>query len=356
MCVRHAVLLTALTADPRLPHFAQFWCNATPFKINTCKSASKQTTLTSFRITTFEKTGEGYTLPNQDAFRFVLFVPTVSVVAPSTIFRTHFQVAYPASPFFATLTKTPGVWGYSSRFGTHHSHSPSVVSFHPVNIALNETECRVLGALVEKEITTPEYYPLSLNALVNACNQKSNREPVMNLDEPAVRQALHSLDGQSLVRSVSASDSRVTKYEHRLQEAFNFYRHEIAILCVLLLRGPQTPGELRTRTERMHSFYDLSAVQSSLNHLMKREPPIAKVLPRQPGTKEARYAHLLAGDVDFFESKLEVAESVAANSADAERVALLEKEVAALHNDVANCQKEIADLRQQFAQFKKQFE
>lgn len=239
---------------------------------------------------------------------------------------------------------------------TRHGHSPSVVSFQPVHIVLNETECRVLGSLVEKEITTPEYYPLSLNALVNACNQKSNRDPVMNLDEAAVRQALHSLDGQSLIRSVSASDSRVTKYEHRLQETFNFYRHEIAILCVLLLRGPQTPGELRTRTERMHSFEDLSAVQSSLNHLMKREPPLAKVLPRQPGTKESRYAHLLSGDAEVFEPKSEIATSAAANSADAERSALLEKEVAALRNDVANFQKEIADLRQQFAQFKRQFE
>jgi uncharacterized protein len=225
-----------------------------------------------------------------------------------------------------------------------------------VNVLLNENECRVLGVLVEKEITTPEYYPLSLNALVNACNQKSNREPVMNLDEAAVRQALHSLDGQSLVRSVSASDSRVTKYEHRLQEAFNFYRHEIAILCVLLLRGPQTPGELRTRTERMHSFDDLGAVQSSLNHLMKREPPLAKVLLRQPGTKESRYSHLLSGDVEVFQPKSEVDASVAMNSADSERIALLEKEVATLCNDVGNLQKEISDLRQQFAQFKKQFE
>src|ERR1700730_14343462 len=179
----------------------------------------------------------------------------------------------------------------------------TVVSSPSVNILLSEVECRVLGSLLEKEITTPEYYPLSLNALINACNQKSNREPVMNLDESAVRQALHSLDGQSLVRSVSAADSRVTKYEHRLQEAFNFYRHEIAILSVLLLRGPQTPGELRGRTERLHHFDDLGAVQSSLQHLMRREPPLAKVLPRQPGTKEARYAHLLSGDVEFLEAK-----------------------------------------------------
>jgi len=218
-----------------------------------------------------------------------------------------------------------------------------------MNIQLTEVECRVLGALVEKEITTPEYYPLSLNALVNACNQKSNREPIMNLDESAVRQALHSLDGQSLVRSVSASDSRVTKYEHRLQEAFNFYRHEIAILCVLLLRGPQTPGELRTRAERMHPFEDLSAVQSSLQHLMKREPSLVKILPRQPGTKEARYAHLLSGDVESFDAKLENEPAPNPLSLDAARVAHLEVEIAALR-------KEIADLKQQFASFRKQFE
>ncbi len=132
-----------------------------------------------------------------------------------------------------------------------------------MNIVLNEVECRVLGSLVEKESTTPEYYPLSLNALVNACNQKSNRDPVMNLDEGAVREALHSLEGQSLVRSVSPADSRVTKYEHRLQEAFNFYRHETAILCLLLLRGPQTPGELRSRADRLYSFEDSFAVQTS---------------------------------------------------------------------------------------------
>ncbi len=225
-----------------------------------------------------------------------------------------------------------------------------------MNILLNEVECRVLGSLVEKEITTPEYYPLSLNALVNACNQKSNRDPVMNLDEAGVRQALHSLDGQSLVRYVSAADSRVTKYEHRLQEAFNFYRHEVAILCVLLLRGPQTPGELRTRAERMHPFDDLSAVQSSLQHLMKREPALVKILPRQPGTKEARYVHLLSGDVEEWDAKSVAEPQLPPASAEGERIALLEKEVAALRNDVADFQKEIADLRKEFAQFRRQFE
>ena len=225
----------------------------------------------------------------------------------------------------------------------------AVVSSLLVNILLNEVECRVLGSLLEKEVTTPEYYPLSLNALVNACNQKSNRDPVMNLDEAAVRGALHSLDGQSLVRSVSASDSRVTKYEHRLQEAFNFYRHESAILCVLLLRGPQTPGELRGRAERMHPFDDLGAVQSSLQHLMKREPPLVKILPRRPGTKEARYAHLFSGDVELQETKPEVRAEAAGGVVDEERIARLEEEVTALRN-------ELADLRQQFAQFRKQFE
>lgn len=214
---------------------------------------------------------------------------------------------------------------------------------------LTEVECRVLGALVEKEITTPEYYPLSLNALVNACNQKSNRDPVMNLDEARVREALHSLDGQSLVRSVSAVDSRVTKYEHRLQEVFNFYRHEIAILCLLLLRGPQTPGELRGRAERMHHFDDLSAVQSSLLHLMKREPPLVKALPRQPGTKEVRFVHLLSGEVASWDSGAAAEPQTTLASADAERITKLEEEISELR-------KELSELKQQYALFRKQFE
>ena len=220
-----------------------------------------------------------------------------------------------------------------------------------MNIILNEVECRILASLVEKEVTTPEYYPLSLNALVNACNQRSNRDPVMNLDEAVVRQALRSLEGQSLVRSFSPADSRVTKYEHRLQEVFNFYRHETAILCLLLLRGPQTPGELRSRSERMHSFEDLSEVQSSLQHLMKREPPLVKPLRRQPGTKETRYAHLLSGEVAEAEPEpeLKVKTHDLERFVDGDRVTKLEEEVTGLKN-------EIADLKQQFTQFRKQFE
>jgi len=165
-------------------------------------------------------------------------------------------------------------------------------------LRLTPVECRVLGCLIEKEITTPEYYPLSLNALINACNQRSNREPVMDVDEEAARLALHGLEDDGLAGRARSADGRVTKYEHWLGEAFNFSRAETALICVLLLRGPQTPGELRGRTERMHRFEEISDVLAGLQKLMEREPSLAVMLPRQPGTKESRYAHLLAGPVD----------------------------------------------------------
>jgi uncharacterized protein len=218
-----------------------------------------------------------------------------------------------------------------------------------VNILLNEVETRVLGTLVEKDITTPDYYPLSLNALVNACNQKNNREPVMNLDEDAVRQALDTLHAKNLAGPASGADSRVTKYEHRLQEAFNFNRGETAILCVLLLRGPQTPGELRGRTERMQRFEALDEVQSTLRRLMQREPRLVKALPRQPGTKEARYMHLLSGDMEGVSAARDPSPTIANNPADNERLVRLEDEVQELR-------KEVADLTQQLASFRKQFE
>lgn len=216
-----------------------------------------------------------------------------------------------------------------------------------MNIVLNPAEARVLGALVEKDITTPDYYPLSLNALINACNQKNNREPVTNFDEETVRLALRNLSDKRLAGPAGGADGRVTKYEHRLQEVFNFTRPETAILCVLLLRGPQTPGELRGRTERMHRFEDLDEVLSGLQQLMRREPPLAKALGRRPGTKEIRYAHLLSGDVEAWEPPAESASS--SGSADAERIIQLEEQVAALRN-------EIAELKQQMADFRKQFE
>src|SRR5690349_23081992 len=205
---------------------------------------------------------------------------------------------------------------------------------------------RVLGALVEKDITTPDYYPLSLNALVNACNQKNNREPVMTLDEKSVRDALSSLQEKRLAGPAGGADSRVTKYEHRLQEVFNFNRGETAILCVLLLRGAQTPGELRGRTERMHRFEGLDDVQSTLQRLMQREPPVVTVLPRQPGTKEARYAHLLSGELQPLSDTPPGA--MVNNSGDNEAVARLEDEVQQLR-------KEVADLKQEFERFRQSF-
>jgi hypothetical protein len=165
-------------------------------------------------------------------------------------------------------------------------------------IMLTAAQARVLGALAEKEVATPDYYPLSLNALINACNQRSNREPVMDLDEDDVRQALHGLEDLGLAGRARSADGRVSKFEHWLGEAFNFSRAELALLCVLLLRGPQTPGELRGRTERLHRFDEITDVLSGLQKLMEREFPLVALLPRQPGTKESRYAHLLSGAVE----------------------------------------------------------
>jgi len=217
---------------------------------------------------------------------------------------------------------------------------------------LSEIEARVLGALVEKETTTPEYYPLSLNALVNACNQKSNRDPVMTLGEEAVRQALRSLSDQAMVRS-AGGDSRVAKFEHRLNELYNFHRHEIAVLCVLLLRGPQTPGELRTRAERMYAFEDLEAVHAALNLLMRRDPPLVKILPRQPGTKESRYMHLFSGDVipgEHAAKELSAeTETAYKTTQDGDRVTQLEAEIMELR-------RELNTLREQFATFQRQFQ
>src|ERR1700736_1738614 len=196
-----------------------------------------------------------------------------------------------------------------------------------MNILLNNVEARVLGALVEKDITTPDYYPLSLNALVNACNQKNNRDPVMTLGEETVREAIATLQEKRLAGPATGADSRVTKYEHRLQEVFNFDRREIAILCVLLLRGPQTPGELRTRADRMYHFEALEDVVSTLDRLSQREPPLSAILNRQPGTKESRYMHLFFGEPQEADlARAPSPASVATNStpSSAERITQLE--------------------------------
>jgi uncharacterized protein YceH (UPF0502 family) len=214
---------------------------------------------------------------------------------------------------------------------------------------LSDVEVRVLGALIEKDITTPDYYPLSLNALVNACNQKNNRDPVMTLDEEAVRGALDSLQVQRLAGPASGADSRVPKYEHRLQEVFNFDRREIAILCVLLLRGAQTPGELRGRAERMYRFEGLEDVHAALDRLSQREPPLVAVLPRQPGTKESRYMHLFSGGaVPAGAARAAENPSRVENPSREDRLTILESEVAELRQEIAGMQEQLAAFRKQF--------
>jgi uncharacterized protein len=207
-------------------------------------------------------------------------------------------------------------------------------------VKLHPIEARVIGALIEKEITTPEYYPLSLNALVNACNQKSNRDPVVSFDEDTVVQAIDTLRDKRLASVVSGAGSRVPKYSHRFSETLNLGRREIAILCELLLRGPQTLGELRTRTERLHKFDDPSEVESVIGRL----PEMVAKLPRRPGEKESRYTHLFSGPVDVPESVVEMP-----HPPRQDRIAVLEAEVSLLKEEVER-------LKDQFAAFKKQFE
>jgi uncharacterized protein YceH (UPF0502 family) len=215
---------------------------------------------------------------------------------------------------------------------------------------LNDVEVRVLGCLIEKELTTPEYYPLSLNALTNACNQKSNRDPVMALPEEDVVRALNRLRFNQLT-VVSGESSRVAKYRHLLAENMGLVPAELSVMCELLVRGPQTVGELRTRCERMHRFADLAEVEGVLTELMERETPLMVRLPRQPGRKEARVAHLLSGMPDMRSEEHEPSPEPARVRvmAENERVTQLEQEMAALREEVAG-------LRQAVEEFKKQFE
>lgn len=206
---------------------------------------------------------------------------------------------------------------------------------------LSAVEVRVLGSLVEKEAATPEYYPLSLNALVVACNQKSNRDPVMSLDEDTVAAAVDTLRATGLVLVTSGGEHRVRKYSHRLGEVFNFDRREQVLLCVLMLRGPQTIGELRGRTERLYTFDSLDAVEATLARLMERTPPLVTKLARRPGEKEPRFAHLLAGEVEMPEAAA-ASQSPAHASPVEERVARLETE--------------LAELKRQFEDFRRNFE
>ena len=212
---------------------------------------------------------------------------------------------------------------------------------------LNDADVRVLGALIEKEVTTPDNYPLSLNALIAACNQSSNRTPVVAYDEAVVLGAIQRLRHQSLVRGIQRMDSRVTKYQQLLNEALNLSPREMAILCVLMLRGPNTAGELRSRTERLADFASLADVDSAIALLVERQPaPLVVRLPRQAGQKEVRLAHLLSG-----EPALETTEAHAPQSSvsTADRLATLEQTAGELRL-------EMAELKQQLADFRKQFE
>jgi hypothetical protein len=201
-------------------------------------------------------------------------------------------------------------------------------------LVLDPVEARVIGSLVEKEITTPEYYPLSLNALVNACNQKSSREPVMELSERDVRSAVSTLDNVGLVRVLA--DARVPKYEHRLRDPLSLRRDEIAVVCLLLLRGPQTAAELRARADRLYSFDDTAAVTASLERLAGREEPVVRIMARQPGAREARWRHLLDGVAE--DAAVPDTRTTDARGAESEalwtRIASLEERVAALEQRV----------------------
>jgi uncharacterized protein len=209
---------------------------------------------------------------------------------------------------------------------------------------LDAVEVRILGSLVEKDITTPDYYPLTLNALVNACNQSSNRDPVVAYGEADVVRGLDRLREKKLAFMFQGADSRVAKFGHRIAESFELARPETAVLCVLLLRGAQTPGEIRGRTGRMHEFASLEATEDSLNALIARTPEaLVARLPRQPGMKELRYAHLLSGAVAA--AAPEEAPRRAPPSAEDDRLVKLEREAAALRSEVAELRQQVAELR-----------
>ena len=214
---------------------------------------------------------------------------------------------------------------------------------------LNENEARILGSLVEKQLTTPEYYPLTLNALVNACNQKNNREPVMSLGEGAVSTSVELLRDRNLIYVFYGSTSRVPKYKHMLPSVYELEPSETAVMAVLLLRGPQTLGELRTRTERMHNFAGLGEVQETLDGLSRREEPLVVKLPVLPGQKEARFAHTLSGEIDVEALAAAHPTRSAQTSASADRIAKLEEEVTRLREEVES-------LKTTFEEFRKQFE
>lgn len=213
---------------------------------------------------------------------------------------------------------------------------------------LSETEVRVLGSLVEKQLTTPEYYPLTMNALTAACNQKSNREPVMSLGEGEIQTAIDRLRDLNLVYLFYGSGSRTVKYKHMIPSVYELDPAGTAVMTVLMLRGAQTIGEIRDRTSRLFDFRDLNEVQTALDELTRRDEPLIVKLERQAGQKEARYAHLLSGEIDV--SKIAVAsERSSGGPGSNERIEKLEREVERLSS-------ELAEFKAMFDEFRKQFD
>jgi uncharacterized protein YceH (UPF0502 family) len=217
-----------------------------------------------------------------------------------------------------------------------------------MDIVLDNIEVRILGCLVEKEIATPEYYPLSLNALTNACNQKSNRRPVFSLDEQVVLKGLDGLQQKGLARETHAAGSRVSKYLHELLSRFDLSRHEMAILCELMLRGPQTPGELRSNGERMAPFADIGETEEALKGLMDHDPPLVTKLPRETGRKESRYVHLFSSQDVAGETVPDRAGSMTSGGH------VKNEAIARLEADIKQIRAELDELRQAFGQFKSQ--
>jgi len=220
-----------------------------------------------------------------------------------------------------------------------------------MNATLNEYELRALGALVEKQIATPDYYPMTLNALVNACNQKNHRDPVVSYDDTTVARALDSLREKNLAYVFHGSEARAPKYGHLFPKAFELSEAEVPLLCVLILRGPQTPGELRSRAQHLRIFENLAEVETLLQGLSLREEPLIVKLPRQPGSRESRFAHLLGDPIEMEQlvAALHSAPPVQPAQAENERIAKLEEEIVSLRQ-------ELSELKQQFADFRKQFE
>jgi uncharacterized protein YceH (UPF0502 family) len=216
---------------------------------------------------------------------------------------------------------------------------------------LNDVEVRILGTLIEKQVTTPEYYPLTLNALINACNQISNRDPVVSYDDHTVAQGLESLREKNLAYVFYGSESRVPKYKHVAKENLQLDERELATMCVLMLRGPQTVGEIKGRTGRLYPFSDLAEVETTLDGLIAREPTLVARLPRQIGRKESRYAHLLAGPVEVDETPREPRTDSAITQVRGES-----NRISDLESQVESLRIEFEALRQQFDEFRKQFE